>query len=990
MLTIASKHVPDRVQVFFLQAASELEDCESLESSKAFKTFENLPFTAPYAPEKTEDRQNTPFKPTADDEACAKLWSVYIGEAQRYDEELLKGWKQDMEGTLLFSALYSASLTAFLIESYQTLQDDPAQNTVNLLIQISQQLAAVSNGTIPPFQPIPAFLSARANVLAAGYFRAAVDPGLPTQNDDETVTHSSSQSALLPIRRITDFGMHNLVDLIPILLHTSLFFFFAGLVSFLLPVNRPLVYIMAIILAIFLVIYAILTCIPLLYLDAPYHTPLSRALWRIGNTTTSYLVNRHGLVHEGETLTEAILEKSLQDVTERDRSALIYTIRASNDERELLPFIEAISDALCDTRRYSTIRWHNVPLIMPLLETCNPEVNILSRISQFLEKSGSAPEGGYLACSRALWSLSYMLASRGAQRLRLNSNYIPAYREFVHMAMWEFSRVDCPLYKYSAFSAMRFGWLCSLRNSIDNIEKFLLNPEIRITNSERIRRRFALVSEDVKHFRSVVSQDELVFSRLYADGVRRIAGNYPCPYAQLIEVIGNGTNSSNPLEELTELEDVIAPLREDTTWKLMRAHVLLEYLLISQDLVLSGTLPHAFEDMCEDIYPNNKSVIDLDDVGALASHHAAPLLGLKRQLAETQLVVSDLTDTIMVQYSRLFFTIKHAWSETSEAAEARNFVIWYLAQRGDDICVESEYDDDDFARIGDCIIKSFLHEAVQLDLLSKAAWCCLTNHNLRLNTDFVPRLWDALRNVSGFSKDSKENNYSFMKGILHQAILHHFTSQHGQNNEDESSSESSETMSLDNEYLPDYLPLASFPSHAKPRESSFIIAMASCWIDLSRNCDSSGLLKASSDITRWGTMAFGEVDEKRQIAFGQSISNVVKDLVDGDSYPVPFRCYAALDSIWTNFESWDGDFTLDRKTERTWNWGWITSVECATIIADAIGRYKESPAYRFPSEEGQENLLARCREVIEGAAGLEESGQKDKETKENLVPSRSE
>ncbi|KAJ6517238.1 hypothetical protein C8R47DRAFT_939000, partial [Mycena vitilis] len=88
-----------------------------------------------------------------------KLWSIYIGEAERYDKALVESWKADMEGMLIFSGLFSASLTAFLIESYQTLQPDSADVTVQLLTQISRQLAApAANLSLAPidgseFQP---------------------------------------------------------------------------------------------------------------------------------------------------------------------------------------------------------------------------------------------------------------------------------------------------------------------------------------------------------------------------------------------------------------------------------------------------------------------------------------------------------------------------------------------------------------------------------------------------------------------------------------------------------------------------------------------------------------------------------------------------------------------------------------------------------------------------------------------------------------------
>ncbi|KAJ7849042.1 hypothetical protein B0H13DRAFT_1480029, partial [Mycena leptocephala] len=76
-----------------------------------------------------------------------KLWAVYISEAEKYDKSLVESWKSDMEGMLIFAGLFSASLTAFIIESYKTLILDSGDSTVQLLAQISNQLAAAGNGS---------------------------------------------------------------------------------------------------------------------------------------------------------------------------------------------------------------------------------------------------------------------------------------------------------------------------------------------------------------------------------------------------------------------------------------------------------------------------------------------------------------------------------------------------------------------------------------------------------------------------------------------------------------------------------------------------------------------------------------------------------------------------------------------------------------------------------------------------------------------------
>ncbi|KAF5333815.1 hypothetical protein D9758_015258 [Tetrapyrgos nigripes] len=367
------------------------------------------PFLAPPLPPSGLDNDKKPsqkrFQPTADDQACAGMWSIYIGEAERYDKSLVEGWKGDMEGMVIFSALYSASLTAFLIESYKTLQPDPAQDTVFLLSKISQQL---SNSTVPPSEP-PSFETPASAIICNVLWFLSLALALTcsllaifVQQWTRDFIHKANLRPS-PIRQarvfayiyfgLRDFGMHSFVDIIPFLLHLSLFLFFGGLVAFLSPVNRIITYIMIGVLGVFLLIYTALTVIPLVWLNAPYRTPLSGALWRLGNAFGSFLARKHDLDHcQDATLSEALLEKSLQGTSERDGQALIFTMQSLTDDNELLPMIEAIQDVLYYDSRYGfKIREANVDLIMPLIMSDDPEVNIISRITQYLKRSQVVP-----------------------------------------------------------------------------------------------------------------------------------------------------------------------------------------------------------------------------------------------------------------------------------------------------------------------------------------------------------------------------------------------------------------------------------------------------------------------------------------------------------------------------------------------------------------------------------------------------------------------
>lgn len=94
-------------------------------------------------------------------------WTAMAGHIREADRAKIEDFEEDIDTLLVFAGLFSAVLTAFIIESYKTLQVDPADATVQLLQQISMQLNSFAvngnyiNATIPlpstsePFTPAP-------------------------------------------------------------------------------------------------------------------------------------------------------------------------------------------------------------------------------------------------------------------------------------------------------------------------------------------------------------------------------------------------------------------------------------------------------------------------------------------------------------------------------------------------------------------------------------------------------------------------------------------------------------------------------------------------------------------------------------------------------------------------------------------------------------------------------------------------------------------
>ncbi|KAJ7854785.1 hypothetical protein B0H13DRAFT_1581187, partial [Mycena leptocephala] len=223
------------------------------------------------------------------EEACSKIWTVYTAEAEKHDKALMESWARDMKGVLLFAALFSAILTTFIVESYQTLKPEPSDKIIALLTTISGHMSnSNASATFPDIQAVsfaPTTSSILCNVLWFLSLSLSLTCALLATLVEQWArgyTQKIDHSVLPGIRAkissylysgMKAFDMHTLVELIPLLLHSSLIMFFAGLVAFLMPIHLVLVAITATWTALLVISYTILTALPLFRPDSPYWTP---------------------------------------------------------------------------------------------------------------------------------------------------------------------------------------------------------------------------------------------------------------------------------------------------------------------------------------------------------------------------------------------------------------------------------------------------------------------------------------------------------------------------------------------------------------------------------------------------------------------------------------------------------------------------------------------------------------------------------------------
>ncbi|KAF7369397.1 hypothetical protein MVEN_00268700 [Mycena venus] len=340
------------------------------------------------------------------DRAAEKLWSVYISEAEKYDKGLVESWKNNMEGMLIFAGLFSASLTAFLIESYKTLTPDPGAMTNILLIQISNQLAAIANGTTfvvpssPPFAAPPtSFVCNIFWFISLGLSLTCALVATLLEQWARDFLHKADMRSNPAVRArifsylyygLKCFNMHAVVEVVPLLLHVSLIFFFAGLVAFLIPVHLVIAIVAVILTAIVVGTYTLLTVLPLISLDCLYRTPLSGWLWSLWRS-----VNRSHFdpvvqaatpaPPETETMVEAIFRSATEASahrTTRDTRALAWTVKSLSDDVELEPFIQAIPDVLWTAHRRRRVYDSHIHALIH-----DPDVQLLDRLHSFYRGS---------------------------------------------------------------------------------------------------------------------------------------------------------------------------------------------------------------------------------------------------------------------------------------------------------------------------------------------------------------------------------------------------------------------------------------------------------------------------------------------------------------------------------------------------------------------------------------------------------------------------
>ncbi|KAI0758598.1 hypothetical protein BC629DRAFT_1295748, partial [Irpex lacteus] len=179
-------------------------------------------------------------------------WAALYSMIKETDEGKVRDAKEDIDTVLVFAGLFSAVLTAFVIESYKRLSPDSASQTLAVMKQISLQIA---NSTYHPLMantPPQAFQPSNTDICVNALWFASLILSLTTASIGILVKqwlreylslHNPSPRARLRIRHYREpelrrWKVFEIAAVLPFLQQLSLALFFVGLCYFSASVHK--------------------------------------------------------------------------------------------------------------------------------------------------------------------------------------------------------------------------------------------------------------------------------------------------------------------------------------------------------------------------------------------------------------------------------------------------------------------------------------------------------------------------------------------------------------------------------------------------------------------------------------------------------------------------------------------------------------------------------------------------------------------------------
>ncbi|OJT08325.1 hypothetical protein TRAPUB_777 [Trametes pubescens] len=236
-----------------------------------------------------------------DQRAAAEAWTKCTDVMKGHHEAILARWKDEIDTLLVYAGLFSAVLTAFNVESYSLLQQNPTDTTNALLAQLSAQInsftinSSFANSTLIVNPSPSSFQAARSYVWINALWFSSLICSLSAASIGMMVKQWLHENALglagtsrqtIRLRQyrydaLVKWHVGTIVAVLPLLLLFASAFFFAGLLILLWTLHHGVAAVASALVAT-LVVFAVTTILaPAFSSDCAYRSPQSLAVFNV-------------------------------------------------------------------------------------------------------------------------------------------------------------------------------------------------------------------------------------------------------------------------------------------------------------------------------------------------------------------------------------------------------------------------------------------------------------------------------------------------------------------------------------------------------------------------------------------------------------------------------------------------------------------------------------------------------------------------------------
>ncbi|QRV95287.1 activating signal cointegrator 1 complex subunit 3 [Ceratobasidium sp. AG-Ba] len=229
----------------------------------------------------------------------AEVWSTYVKESKEFDIDMVEGWNKYVTSTWVIAALFSAILTAFVLESSKLLEPDRPEQTVALLVEISQALRASAPqqgfSALPQFESDSEFhpnehtvwvnclwflsLSISISVTLAAMLAKQWCYYFLSFRKGDTITQAEERQRRF--NGLEKWKMREVLEHLPMLMHIALALFSVGLILYLWDLHIAVAATVSTVTVATLCLYLATTFVPVWDYSCPYKTTQSVYVARV-------------------------------------------------------------------------------------------------------------------------------------------------------------------------------------------------------------------------------------------------------------------------------------------------------------------------------------------------------------------------------------------------------------------------------------------------------------------------------------------------------------------------------------------------------------------------------------------------------------------------------------------------------------------------------------------------------------------------------------